>query len=164
MSISLIYAADKNNGIGFENKLLFKIPQDMEWFKLQTIGKPIVFGRKTFESIGRPLPDRTNIILTRDTSFEQEFLITANSVEEVVGAIPAATEGMIIGGAEIYEQFLPWAKRIYRTVIHAEAEADTFFSFDESEWEKIYSYDAITDESCPDITFEIWERPTCQTK
>lgn len=164
MSISLIYAADKNNGIGFENKLLFKIPQDMEWFKLQTIGKPIVFGRKTFESIGRPLPDRTNIILTRDTSFEQEFLITANSVEEVVGAIPAATEGMIIGGAEIYEQFLPWAKRIYRTVIHAEAEADTFFSFDESEWEKIYSYDAITDEGCPDITFEIWERPTCQTK
>lgn len=164
MSISLIYAADKNNGIGFENKLLFKIPQDMEWFKLQTIGKPIVFGRKTFESIGRPLPDRTNIILTRDTSFEQEFLITANSVEEVVGAIPAVTEGMIIGGAEIYEQFLPWAKRIYRTVIHAEAEADTFFSFDESEWEKIYSYDAITDEGCPDITFEIWERPTCQTK
>lgn len=164
MSISLIYAADKNNGIGFENKLLFKIPQDMEWFKLQTIGKPIVFGRKTFESIGRPLPDRTNIILTRDTSFEQEFLITANSVEEVVGAIPAVTEGMIIGGAEIYEQFLPWAKRIYRTVIHAEAEADTFFSFDESEWEKIYSYDSITAEGCPDITFEIWERPTCQTK
>lgn len=164
MSISLIYAADKNNGIGFENKLLFKIPQDMEWFKLQTIGKPIVFGRKTFESIGRPLPDRTNIILTRDTSFMQDYLITANSIEEVVGSIPAATEGMIIGGAEIYEQFLPWAKRIYRTVIHAEAEADTFFAFNESEWEKIYSYDAITDEGCPDITFEIWERPTCQSK
>lgn len=164
MSISLIYAADKNNGIGFENKLLFKIPQDMEWFKLQTIGKPIVFGRKTFESIGRPLPNRANIILTRDPSFEREFIITANSVEEVVDAIPAATEGMIIGGAEIYEQFLPWAKRIYRTVIHAEAEADTFFTFNEFEWEKIYSYDAITDEGCPDITFEIWERPQWQSK
>ena len=159
MSISLIFAADKNNAIGFENKLLFKIRQDMEWFKLQTIGKPIVYGRKTFDSIGRPLPQRTNIVLTRDENFERDMVITANSIEEVVGAIPSSTEGMVIGGAEIYEQFLPFAKRIYRTVIHAEAEnADTYFSFDENKWERLYSFDAVTAEDCPDITFEIWER------
>ena len=115
-TISLIAALGKNGVIGNENKLIWNIPSDMKRFREITSGKSVVMGRKTYESIGRPLPKRKNIILTRDKNYKAEGCIVVHSLEN---ALKEAGDGeiMVIGGAQIYSEFLPIAHRLYLTII-----------------------------------------------
>ena len=135
-TISLIAALGKNRVIGNENKLIWSIPADMKRFREITTGKPVIMGRKTFESIGRPLPKRKNIIITRDRDYKAEGCIVVNSPEE---SLKAAGDGevMVMGGAQIYAEFLPMAHKMYLTFIDEEFEGDAYFpEYDENEWEE----------------------------
>lgn len=134
--ISLIVAMDENRVIGFENKMPWHLPADLAYFKKTTIGHPIVMGRKTFQSIGRPLPNRTNLILTRDQSFRSEGCQVVHNIEEVI-QIAKKEALFVIGGAEIYKQFLPYAKKIYITQIIESFHGDTFFPELTDEWQLI---------------------------
>lgn len=138
---SLIVAAAENGVIGKDNDMPWKISSDLQYFKKNTLGKPIIMGRKTFQSIGKPLPGRVNIVITRDTSFTAEGVITAHSVEMAleVAKSMAETKGvdevMVIGGAQIYELCLPETDRLYLTRIHAHIEGDTYFpTLDAKDW------------------------------
>tara|TARA_Y100001956_G_scaffold62595_1_gene62687 strand:- start:5907 stop:6386 length:480 start_codon:yes stop_codon:yes gene_type:complete len=156
----MILATDLNNGLGKENKLLYSIPQDMEWFKLQTGKMPVVMGRKTHESIGRLLPGRNNIIVTRDADYYVEGATVINNILPLLNA-SKEKDFMIIGGEEIYRLFLPYAETIYHTCIHASREADAFFEIDYTGWECTSSFKPEVDPKHPDIEFQIWERDYC---
>lgn len=135
MIISLIAAMGRNRVIGKDNALPWRLPADMKRFKNLTLGKPIIMGRKTFESIGRPLPDRTNIIITRDKDFHAESCVIVYSLDEAIASVGGAEEIMVIGGSSVFQQFLPYAKRIYLTIIDEDIEGDVFFpEFDKNEW------------------------------
>jgi len=132
--ISLIWAQDKNGLIGAGGQLPWRLPADMAWFKKNTMGKPVLMGRKTFDSIGRPLPGRTNIVLT-----SQDIDITdctiVHSLEEAIAVADEMKELMVMGGAQIYKLALPQADRLYITQIHAILNGDTYFpAFNKSEW------------------------------
>lgn len=134
--ISLIVAMSKNRAIGFENKMPWHLPADLAYFKKVTTGHAIVMGRKTFQSIGRPLPNRTNLILTRDHSFRAEGCQLIHDIEEVLEK--AKKEDLfVIGGAEIYQQFLPYAEKIYSTQILEDFHGDTFFPQLTEEWQLV---------------------------
>lgn len=138
MIISLIAAMGKNRTIGKDNSLPWKLPADMKRFKELTSGKPVIMGRKTFESIGRPLPNRKNIIITRDKNYKADNCIIVHSADEAIKAAKGNEEVMIMGGAEIYKQFLPRADRLYLTLIDEEFEGDAYFpEFDKNEWEEV---------------------------
>lgn len=133
--LSLIWAMDRNRLIGSNNALPWKLPADMQWFRRQTMGKPVLMGRKTFESIGRPLPGRDNIILTRQQGLNIDGCIVVRSLDAAREAVPDADEIMVIGGSEIYALLLSEADRLYCTMIDAEFEGDAWFpEFDLSEW------------------------------
>ena len=148
MKISLISAMGKNRVIGIDNSLPWKLPADMKWFREQTMGKPIVMGRKTFESFGaKPLPGRTNIILTKDTEYQAADCIVAHSIDEAIDAAQNAAEIMIIGGASFYTQTLPTADRLYLTEIHHEFAGDSWFpDFNQDEWQETQRIDCHADE------------------
>lgn len=135
--VSLIVAIAENGVIGDKNALLWNIKEDMRHFRTITSGHPVVMGRKTFESIGRPLPNRTNVVITRgDSTFEG--CEVAHSLEEAIAMFPAEEEIFIIGGAQIYAQALPLADKLYLTIVHQEYEGDTSFpEFDIKEWREI---------------------------
>ena len=138
MIISLIAAMGKNRVIGADNSIPWKLPQDMKRFKELTTGKPVVMGRKTFEAIGRMLPNRTNIIITRDRNYKAEGCVVVHSTEEALKAAHKNQEFMIIGGAEIYKQFLPIANRMYLTFIDKNFEGDAYFpEYDKNEWKEV---------------------------
>ncbi|MEZ5758458.1 MAG: type 3 dihydrofolate reductase [Emcibacteraceae bacterium] len=130
---SLIVAVAENGIIGKDNDMPWKISSDLQYFKKVTMNKPVIMGRKTFESIGKPLPGRLNIVITRDTGFVPEGVITAHSAEmaldvaKSMAEVKGLKEIMVIGGAQIYELCLPLADRLYLTRIHAEIEGDTSF-------------------------------------
>lgn len=126
MTLSLIVATSLNSVIGKENQLPWHLPADLAWFRQNTTGKPVIMGRKTFESIGRPLPKRTNIVLSRQP-FEHEGVVWKNSLESAVGFAKDFEEIMLIGGGELFKQYLPKADKLYLTQIQAEIEGDTFF-------------------------------------
>lgn len=134
--ISLIVATGENNVIGLNNKMPWHLPADLAYFKRVTTGHAIVMGRKTFESIGRPLPKRTNIILTRDKNFQATDCHIIHSVEAAL-ELSKQDQLFIIGGAEIYKQFLPHADKIYLTHIHQNFEGDTFFPKLTDEWKLV---------------------------
>lgn len=166
MIISMIVAIGKNNVIGVKNKLPWQMPADMKRFVKVTTGKPVIMGRKTYESIGRPLPHRTNIILTR-SDYHADGCIITHSVEEAVEEAKKIIEKtnnekeiMIIGGASIYEQFLPLAKRMYITYIDAEVGGDVFFpDFDKTEWKQTFREEHQKDgKNLYDYTFVTLER------
>lgn len=125
--MKLIVAADKNWAIGKDNNLLCHLPGDLKYFKEKTMGKTVVMGRKTLESLpgGKPLPKRTNIVLTRDVSFQKEGCIIVNSIEELLEKY-GEQELMVMGGAEIYTKLLPYCDTCYITEIDKEFEADKF--------------------------------------
>ncbi|PIS15909.1 hypothetical protein COT62_01235 [Candidatus Roizmanbacteria bacterium CG09_land_8_20_14_0_10_41_9] len=127
--IALIAAISKNRAIGNKNKLLWNIPDDLEYFKKITLNHPIIMGRKTFESIGRPLPKRTNIVITRNKDFKYKNCIVCLSIEEAIAIAKKKDEIVfVIGGAQIYKESLPYADRLYLTYIYSEPkEADAFF-------------------------------------
>lgn len=138
--IALVVAVAENGVIGRDNKLPWRIPEDMRWFKEKTMGKPVVVGRKTYESFPkRPLPGRTNIVVTRDRGYRAEGAVVVHSLDEALAA--AARENpeeiSIIGGTELYLQILPKADRIYLTRVHGAFEGDaTFPALDLSEWQE----------------------------
>ena len=159
--ISLIWAMDDARLIGAGNSLPWKLPADMRWFRSQTMGKPIVMGRKTFESFGaRPLPGRHNIVVTRDPDYRAEGATVAHGIDEALAAAGDADEIMIIGGAELYRQLLPIADRLYVTRVHGRFEGDAWFpAFDLSAWDEIERIEHPADDdnrwAC---TFSVYQR------
>ena len=151
MKISMIAAMTDDGVIGIENRLPWKLPNDMKWFRQHTLGKPIIMGRKTFESFGsKPLPDRTNIIITRDKTYQAKGSIVVHSIDEALQAAGDVDEVMIIGGASFYEQMLPQANRLYLTLVHAKTEGDAWFpEIDFSAWNEVEHIDYQADEKNP---------------
>lgn len=125
--ISLIVAHDKKHVIGYENKMPWHLPGDLKYFKEMTMGKPVIMGRKTFESIGRPLPGRRNIIITRNEAYTAEGIEVVGSLEAALKMAKDAPEIMVIGGAQIFEQVMPIADKLYITLINHEFNGDTYF-------------------------------------
>jgi dihydrofolate reductase len=160
--LSLIVAAASNNTIGKNNQLLWHLPNDLKFFKNTTWGSVVIMGRKTFESVNKPLLGRLNIVITRQENWQAENVTVAKSLDE---AIQIATELhykeiFIIGGGEIYKEALPKTDKIYLTRIHAEIEGDTFFpEINRNEWQLVSSVDFKADEKhLYDYTFEVWDR------
>ena len=154
MILSLIAAADENDVIGGENKLLWDIPRDMKRFIDTTKGKPIIMGRKTYESIGRPLPGRRSIVISRQNDLNIngcEIVGSLNEAIELASENPNPdTEVFIIGGGEIYKQAMPFANRIYLTRIHGMFSGDTKFpEINNSEWKEIEKEFHTEDEKNP---------------
>lgn len=142
--ISIVVALGRNRAIGRENKLLWKIPDDLKHFKELTLGHPVIMGRKTFESIlgmlGKPLPGRTNIVVTRNSAWSHEGVLVASSVDEALALAatqPGSDEIHIGGGAEIYAQVFPKVDRLYLTLVEDEQEGDAFFPAYEAEFTKV---------------------------
>ena len=139
MIISLIAAIGKNWVIGKDNYLPWKLPEDMKRFKELTSGKPVIMGRKTFESIGRPLPNRKNIIITRDKNYKAGGCIVVHSAEEALKAAQGNKEVMVIGGEQIFREFLPRASKMYLTFIEKEFEGDAYFpKYNKGEWKEVH--------------------------
>ncbi|MBK5460147.1 MULTISPECIES: DfrD/DfrG/DfrK family trimethoprim-resistant dihydrofolate reductase [unclassified Peribacillus] len=160
MKFFLIVAMDKNRVIGKENDIPWRIPKDWQYVKKTTKGHPIILGRKNFESIGSVLPDRRNIILTRDKAFNFDGCEIAHSIKNVFKLCENEEEIFIFGGEQIYKMFLPYVERLYITKIHHEFEGDTFFpEINFNEWEEVSVEKGITDDENPYIYyFHVYER------
>lgn len=158
--ITLIVAAAENNAIGKDNKMPWHLPNDFKYFKKNTLEHSVVMGRKTFESIGKPLPERRNIILTRDMNYTHEEVDVANSVQEVQNYCRDEREIFIIGGAEIYKQTLPLADKVLLTRVHTTINGDAYFpELLDREWNLISAEKHEKDEKHAfDYTFEVYER------
>jgi dihydrofolate reductase len=162
MTISLIVAAATNNAIGKDGKLPWHLPNDMKHFKNITWGMPIVMGRKTFESLGKALPGRKNIVITRQPGWKAEGVISVKNIEDAffIARESDAKEVMVIGGGEIYKTLFDKARRIYLTRVEAEPEADTFFpSLRPEQWHLMSQQDHEADEkNAYNYSFQTWER------
>ena len=148
MIISLIAAASENNVIGKEGELPWDLPNDLKFFRSTTSGHPVIMGRKTFESIGHPLPKRRNIVITRGTAYEAEGAEIVHSIDDALSLFADDDEEVfIIGGGEVYQQALPLADRVYLTRVHTVIEGDAFFpELDDEGWEEVSSEHHGTDE------------------
>ncbi|MEM7026621.1 MAG: type 3 dihydrofolate reductase [Pseudomonadota bacterium] len=147
MRYAIVVAMDQNRVIGHNNTLPWHLSSDLQYFKKITMGKPIIMGRKTHESIGRPLPGRQNIILTRDTSYQSNGCTIVNSIEVLNRFCENHEELMITGGAEIYKMLLPKTNRIYLTEVKTSVEGETFFpEFDRESWNESSREDHLADE------------------
>jgi len=160
MKLSLIWAMDNNRLIGSNNALPWKLPADMAWFRKQTMNKPILMGRKTFDSIGKSLPGRTNIILTRQTDLAIEGCVVVQNLAAAKAAVPDAEEIMVIGGAEIYALLLADADKLYITHIEDAFEGDAWFpAVNLSAWELISDEHHQADEkNAYAYNFEVWQK------
>ncbi|WP_147533700.1 dihydrofolate reductase [Bacillus marasmi] len=160
--ISLIWAMDENRVIGKDNQLPWHLPEDLKFFKRTTMGRPIAMGRKTHESIGRPLPGRENIIITRSLDFTSEGCTVLHSVEDFINYSKQFADGevFVIGGAEIFSAVFPYADRLYITMIHHTFPGDTYFpEINMEEWKAIFQEPGIKDDKNPfDYEFCIYER------
>jgi dihydrofolate reductase len=139
--VALIAAVARNGVIGRDNQLPWRLPGELKYFKAVTLGKPVVMGRKTFESLGRPLPGRTNIVVTRDRGFAAEGVVIVAGIDaalreaDAIARRDGVDEIMVIGGAEIYRQTLPQADVLYLTEVQADVEGDAFFpEYDRAGW------------------------------
>ncbi len=162
MIVSFIVAASTNNVIGKDNQLLWNLPNDMRFFKNTTWAMPVLMGRKTFESLGKPLPGRLNIIITRKEDWQPEGAIVVHSIAEAIKAASAAdyAEGFIIGGGEIFKEAMPMADRIYLTRIDAILDGDAYFpGINAKEWQMVSERSfAIDDKHAYPYHFQLWER------
>jgi dihydrofolate reductase len=159
----MIVAMGENRVIGGSGHIPWHLPADFKHFKELTMGHPIVMGRKTFESIGKPLPGRTNIVITRDAAYQHEGVVVVASPEAALAegaASPGNDEMFVIGGTEMYKLFLPQAKKIYLTQVHGSFEGDVFFpELSEGEWRLTSSEENKKDEKNPfDFTYLVYER------
>jgi len=155
MSLSLIVAVAENGVIGRDNALPWHISEDLRYFKQVTSGKTVIMGRKTFQSIGRPLPNRTNIIVTRDPGFRAEGVTVAHSLDDAL-AKSGEGEAMVIGGSSLFQEALPRADRFYLTEIHRAYEGDVHFpAWDRGPWREASRRRVEGD---PDISFVVFER------
>ncbi|HEY9198443.1 MAG TPA: type 3 dihydrofolate reductase [Gammaproteobacteria bacterium] len=162
MLISLIVAMDRNRLIGRGNALPWRLPADLRHFKAVTMGKPILMGRKTYESIGRPLPGRHNIVISRNPAFSAPGCTSAASLEAALAAAGEAAEVMVIGGAQLYAEALPRAQRIYLTRIDAGFDGDAWFPPLEADvWRECQRAEHAPDDDNPyPYTFLVLERIT----
>lgn len=164
MVISLVVAASENNVIGKNNKLLWTLPNDMKFFKNVTWAMPVIMGRKTFESLGKPLTGRTNIVITRQPDWKQEGTIVVKSLDEAIkqAADTDAKEAFVIGGGEIYKEAIPFADKIYITRVHTTVEGDTSFPvINNGEWKLFSNMDFEADaKHAFAYSFQVWDRKT----
>jgi dihydrofolate reductase len=161
MLISLIVAMARNRVIGRDNNLPWHhLPDDMKHFKALTLGKPVLMGRRTFESIGRPLLGRTNLVLTADRGFCAPGVVGVSSIDEAFEAVPGEAELLVIGGAAVYRETLPFVRRIYLTWVEGEIEGDTLFpELDDTQWRVAARRRQPADERhAYGLTFETLER------
>lgn len=160
--LSLLVAADEKNVIGRDNKLPWHLPNDLKYFKNQTWGMPILMGRKTFESIGKPLPGRKSIVITRNEAWQHEGVTVVHSVDEAIKTARnfGVKEIFVIGGAEIFKTSFEKAQRVYLTRIHHQFEGDTWFpEFSNKEWNLVMNRFCHADEkNAYSHTFQVWER------
>lgn len=158
MMLSIIVATGLNNAIGKDNQLLWHLPADLQFFKKTTLGKTLIMGRATFDSIGRPLPGRRNIVITRNPSWQCNGVEVAHSLEEAIRLCPDEEEVFVAGGAEMYAQAMNRVDRIYRTLVELEPDADRFFpEIPEHRFRKISTETRIADEKNPvAMHFEVW--------
>lgn len=159
MIISLIAALATDRVIGMENAMPWHLPGDLAWFKRNTLNKPVIMGRKTFESIGRPLPGRLNIVISSKPG-EDEGVTWVTSVDAALAAAGGVEEVMVMGGGRVYEQFLPKANRLYLTHIDAEVEGDTHFpDYEPDDWESTFSeFHDADEQNSHGYCFEILDR------
>lgn len=161
MKISLVVAKSRNNVIGKNNQLPWHLPADLKHFKNVTMGKPIVMGRKTFDSIGKPLPGRRNIIISRDKNLHVDGCDVFHSIDDALHALKNEVEIMIIGGENLFLQVLDRAHHIYLTVIDANFEGDTFFPALNHHWKLIEEECHSPDErNVYEYRFQLWENQT----
>ena len=164
--LSMMGAKATNNVIGRNNKLPWYLPNDLKYFKQVTFGKPVIMGRKTWESLKGPLPGRTNIVITRQPAYQAEGAKVVATVDDAitmaenVAFIEGQEEAVIMGGAEIYALALAQTQRLYLTEVHAEVDGDTFFpEYDKGEWEEIAREDFPAEGPNPyDYSFVVYER------
>ncbi len=163
MIVSIIVATSLNNAIGKNNQLLWHLPADLKFFKATTMGCPVIMGRKTFQSIGRTLPGRTNVVITRDKNFnsDNQFgIVVVSSIDEALVKLHAEKEVFIIGGGEIYNQTIDIANVIYRTLVNTTIDGDVYFSDINSDafnlvWEEKHEDD---EKNKLDYTYQKFER------
>ena len=162
MIISLVVAASTNNAIGKDNQLLWNLPNDMKFFKNVTWGMPVIMGRKTFDSLGKALPGRKNIVITRQQGWKADNVIVVKSLDDAifVSRETDANEIMVIGGGEIFKIAFEKAKRIYITRVQAVLEGDTYFpEIDPKDWRLVSQKDHEADEKhAYAYSFQVWER------
>ncbi|WP_068776389.1 dihydrofolate reductase [Paenibacillus sp. FJAT-26967] len=159
MSVSFLFAMDRQNAIGIDNKLPWHLPADLKFFKKMTTGHSVLMGRKTYDSIGRPLPNRRNIVLTRQPDYKLEGCEVVHSVEEALAGFQEE-EVFVIGGTEVFKLFWPYADKLYVTFIDDIFEADTYFPVIEpQEWSLVSEEQGIKDDKNPyDYYFRTYER------
>jgi dihydrofolate reductase len=158
--ITLIVAVADSGVIGRDNGLPWHLPEDLKRFKRLTLGKPVVMGRRTFESIGKPLPGRLNIVVTRDTNYQRDGVVVVHDAAAALRAAANAPEVMIIGGAELFRLFLPQAGRVHLTRVHAAVAGDVYWEpLDPGQWARVASetYPA-DDRHAHAMSFEVWEK------
>jgi dihydrofolate reductase len=166
MRLALIAAMDRNHVIGKDNDLPWHLPSDLQWFKKNTFGKPILMGRKTYESIGRPLPGRTNIILTRDLDYRAEGCVIVHQLEEAFLAAARHTEDevefelVVIGGGQLFDLLIGSADRLYLTLIDAEFDGDVYFPrYNPDDWTVVWQQEKRAGgSSAYDLKFLILDR------
>jgi len=156
--LTIIVATDRQGGIGINNTLPWKLPEDLAHFKRLTTGHPIIMGRKTFDSIGRPLPNRRNIVITRNSAWRHDGVEAVGSIEQAL-ALLAGEEAYVIGGAEIYRQSLALATRLIITEIAAAYECDAFFpAIDDTVWQETARVAQVSEKSGLAYAFVTLER------
>lgn len=160
MNISIVVAMTSNSLIGRDGDLPWHLSADLQHFKSVTMGKPVVMGRLTYESIGRPLPGRENIVLTRDSDYKADGCTIIHDLEQIKSKCSDTEEIMIIGGAQLYTETLALASKLYITEVHAELHGDTFFpEFDRKQWQEIERLPFKADEKNDfDYSFVVLER------
>ena len=161
MIISLLVAISENNVIGKDNKLPWHLPEDLKYFKNTTWAMPVIMGRKTFESIGKPLTGRTNIVITRNKNWNRDGVKTVHDLDQArkIGEDLDVKEVFIIGGAEIFNTSLSQADRIYLTRIHQNFEGDAFFPAINNSWEMVSDrYNPPDNKNVYACSFQIWEK------
>lgn len=160
MTISVIAAVAENYAIGLRGKIPWHLPDDLKHFRELTMGHPVIMGRKTYESIGKALVGRTNIVLSRNPEFNPPDCVAVSSLQEAIDLTRDAGETFVIGGESLYKQALPLAQKIFLTSVHAKFQGDSFFpEFDKNYWElkssEFHDKDGENPYSC---TFETYER------
>lgn len=158
--ISFLFAMGENRVIGKDNDLPWHLPADLAYFKKVTLGHPIIMGRKTYESIGRPLPGRKNIVVTRNEHFAAEGCTVVHSVEEALSSLPKNEEIFVIGGTNLFEAFYGHADRMYVTFIHESFEGDTYFrEIKDTEWRLVSTEENKKDQKNKyDYDFLVYDR------
>lgn len=160
-TLSMIVAHADNRVIGKDNDMPWHLPADLAYFKKTTLGKPVIMGRKTYESIGRPLPGRKNIVISRDENYQANGIETVTSVEQALKLVADVEEIMVIGGGAIYQHCLPFADKLYITHIDAQIDGDTQFpAYDiDNDWQKVVSEHYSADEkNSYNLEFCVYQR------